>query len=116
VRELLNRVQRAAVVAEGTLISVADLDLQGTPSAIGRSKLDPRCVSAEREAVLRCLHDSHFNVSECGRQLNVSRVTVYRLCKKHHIVLDALRGDASLSGARRMNSANDRDQPVTRNM
>jgi two-component system, NtrC family, response regulator HydG len=116
VRELLNRVQRAAVVAEGTLISVADLDLQGTPSAIGRSKLDPRRVSAEREAVLRCLHDSHFNVSECGRQLNVSRVTVYRLCKKHHIVLDALRGDASLGRARRPNSANDRDQPVTRNM
>jgi two-component system, NtrC family, response regulator HydG len=113
VRELLNRVQRAAVVAEGTLISAADLDLQGTPSATGRSDLDPRRVSAEREAVLRCLHDSHFNVSECGRQLNVSRVTVYRLCKKHHIVLDTLRGDASLRLARRLSRAEGGDRQET---
>lgn len=92
VRELLNRVQRAAVDGEGTLISAADLDLQSAPPAcIGRSSLDLSRVSAERQAVLNGLHESHFNISECARRLNVSRVTVYRLCKKHHIVLEDLR-------------------------
>jgi DNA-binding NtrC family response regulator len=100
VRELLNRVQRAAVVAERTLISAADLGLQEKPSVIGRPNFDLPRASAEREVVLKCLHESHFNISECGRRLKVSRVTVYRLCKKHHIVLDALRGDVPFGMAR----------------
>jgi two-component system, NtrC family, response regulator HydG len=116
VRELLNRVQRAAVVAEGTLISAADLDLQGTPSAIGCSNLDLTRVSAEREAVLKCLHESHFNISECGRRLNVSRVTVYRLCKKHHILLDVLRGGAPFGMARSLSRARGGERPVTQNL
>jgi DNA-binding NtrC family response regulator len=113
VRELLNRVQRAAVVAEGSLISAADLDLQGTLPAIGRSNLDLMRVSAERAAVLQCLRESHFNISECGRRLNVSRVTVYRLCKKHHIALDELREGAPF-GVLRPEKGGAR--PVTQNM
>jgi DNA-binding NtrC family response regulator len=116
VRELLNRVQRAAVVAEGTLISATDLDLQGMPSVIGRSNFDLPRVSAEREVVLKCLHESHFNISECGRRLNVSRVTVYRLCKKHHIVLDALRGDAPFGMARSLRRAKGGERPVIQNI
>jgi transposase-like protein len=54
-------------------------------------------VSAEREAVLKCLRESHYNISECARRLDVSRVTVYRLCKKHKLELDGLR-DRSPSG------------------
>lgn len=92
VRELLNRVQRAAVVAEGPLISVADLDLQDTPlnHAAGFSFGAAR-ISAEREAVVNCLRESRFNVSECARRLNVSRVTVYRLCKKYQLSPGELR-------------------------
>ena len=93
VRELLNRVQRAAVVAEGTLISVADLDLQDTHLPLAsHSSLDLTRVSAEREAVLNCLRECHYNISECARRLNVSRVTVYRLCKKHKLAVEGLRG------------------------
>jgi two-component system, NtrC family, response regulator HydG len=92
VRELLNRVQRAAVVAEATLISVADLDLQDAPLTNGhRSSLGLTRVSAEREAVEICLRESRFNISECARRLKVSRVTVYRLCKKHQLVPEQLR-------------------------
>jgi DNA-binding NtrC family response regulator len=92
VRELLNRVQRAAVVTESSLISAADLDLQTAPvkpspgTSLGLTR-----VSAEREAVLNCLRESHYNISECARRLNVSRVTVYRLCKKHKLELDGRR-------------------------
>ncbi len=92
VRELLNRVQRAAVVAEGTLIGVADLELQDElcdttmPGSLGTTR-----VEAERAAVVACLRESRFNISECARRLKVSRVTVYRLCKKHRLALDELR-------------------------
>lgn len=81
--------------------------------AIGRSNLDLMRVSAERAAVLQCLRESHFNISECGRRLNVSRVTVYRLCKKHHIALDELREGAPF-GVLRPEKGGAR--PVTQNM
>jgi two-component system response regulator HydG len=94
VRELLNRVQRAAVVAEDVLISAADLDLPtgtGTgghflPTSLGVSR-----ISAEREAIIACLRESRFNISECARRLQISRVTLYRLCKKHRLEMDDLR-------------------------
>ncbi|HEV2679600.1 MAG TPA: sigma-54 dependent transcriptional regulator [Rhodanobacter sp.] len=117
VRELLNRVQRAAVVAEGTLISTADLDLQDTRLTPGnRSSLDLTRVSAEREAVLNCLHESHFNISECARRLNVSRVTVYRLCKKHKVALEELRDGDRPPAKRRIVDANGPGSPATQGL
>lgn len=89
VRELLNRVQRAAVVAEGAQITVGDLDLEGVvaPRA-GHSSLGVTRTSAERDAVMACLRETRFNISECARRLKVSRVTIYRLCKKHQLALE----------------------------
>jgi two-component system, NtrC family, response regulator HydG len=89
VRELLNRVQRAAVVAEGAQISVQDLDLQDVvANRSGHSSLGLTRTSAERDAVVACLRETRFNISECARRLKVSRVTIYRLCKKHQLVLE----------------------------
>ncbi|WP_049621609.1 sigma-54 dependent transcriptional regulator [Frateuria defendens] len=92
VRELINRVQRAAVVAEAALIGAAELDL-ADPAAIRMvpASLDCTRVAAERDAVLACLRESRFNVSECARRLKVSRVTVYRLCRKHRLTLAEMR-------------------------
>jgi two-component system response regulator HydG len=92
VRELMNRVQRAAVVAVDALITAADLELdQEDPDAARRPTLGSARISAEREAIVDCLRASAFNISECARRLRVSRVTVYRLCKKHRLALDELR-------------------------
>jgi two-component system, NtrC family, response regulator HydG len=94
VRELMNRVRRAAVVAESSLISAADLDFSERIRAAARapsatSTLDRARAHAEREAIVACLRASRFNVSECARRLQVSRVTIYRLCKKYSVTLDA---------------------------
>jgi DNA-binding NtrC family response regulator len=93
VRELLNRVQRATVVAEDALIGAADLDLPDDEAdgGAGRRGLDHARVVAERDAIITCLRESRFNISECARRLRISRVTVYRLCKKHRLALDELR-------------------------
>ena len=118
VRELLNRVQRAAVVAEGTLISAADLDLLDAPSSVPlRPSLGLTRVSAEREAVLNCLRESRYNISECARRLNVSRVTVYRLCKKHRLELGGLRGNGfPFRAGRPAAGVNGHRSPATQSM
>lgn len=90
VRELLNRVQRAAVVAEDALISPADLDLRANVGMTHRS-LGLARIAAERDAIVTCLRESQFNISECARRLRISRVTVYRLCKKHQLQLEDMR-------------------------
>lgn len=101
VRELLNRVQRAAVVAEQSLITAADLDLEPAADAAGGpSSLDLTRVAAERDAVVESLQKTQFNITECARRLNVSRVTVYRLCKKHDLILDDLRRNARVAARR----------------
>ncbi|MGV8941930.1 MAG: sigma 54-interacting transcriptional regulator [Lysobacter sp.] len=93
VRELLNRVQRAAVAAEAELITAAELELGPIAPAAGSGggALDLAREAAERETILECLQQSRCNISETARQLKVSRVTVYRLCRKHGLDLDALR-------------------------
>lgn len=90
VRELLNRVRRAAVVTEQELIRPADLHL-ADPTLQPAICLDDRREHAERQAVLDALRACGYNVSECARRLRVSRVTVYRLCRKHQLQLPALR-------------------------
>ena len=92
VRELLNRVRRAAVVCENDLVDAAALQLHETAHAChGSDGLDDVRVHAEREAILATLRETGFNVSECARRLRVSRVTVYRLCRKHQLELESLR-------------------------
>ncbi len=89
VRELLNRVRRAAVVATGNMIGPDDLGLDADAEAAGG--LDTARIQAERDTLLETLRETGFNVSACARKLNVSRVTIYRLCRKHDISLDQLR-------------------------
>jgi two-component system response regulator HydG len=93
VRELLNRVQRAAVVAEDTLIGVTELDLPAEQIGLGNvgTDLGHARIAAERDTIMASLRESDFNISECARRLRVSRVTVYRLCKKHRFMLNELR-------------------------
>jgi DNA-binding NtrC family response regulator len=91
VRELMNRVQRAAVIADDALITPDDLELSVDSPSGDRDSLGSARTSAEREAIVDCLRASAFNISECARRLRVSRVTVYRLCKKHQLALDQLR-------------------------
>ena len=118
VRELINRVQRAAVMSESSLISAADLDLQDDvqPLAAGRSSLGLSRVAAEREAVVTCLRETHFNISECARRLKVSRVTVYRLCKKHKVALGELRGNGRFVEWPTAGGVNNHPSPVTQSV
>ncbi|WP_459047773.1 sigma-54 dependent transcriptional regulator [Stenotrophomonas sp. PSU_St99] len=91
VRELLNRVQRAAIMAEGELISERDLELGAPAPALPGAMLHDARGQAERDVLLQTLRQTGYNVSECARQMQISRVTVYRLCRKHRLELPAQR-------------------------
>ena len=89
VRELLNRVRRAAVLSAASQISEEDLGLDSL--AVSGGGLDGARVHAEQEALMEALRETGYNVSACARKLKVSRVTVYRLCRKHGLSLEQLR-------------------------
>ncbi|NYZ61309.1 sigma-54 interaction domain-containing protein [Luteimonas deserti] len=89
VRELLNRVRRAAVVAEHALIEPEDLQLGPTSARV--VALDDHRDRTDRDALLDALRATGGNVSACAQRLRISRMTVYRLCRKHGVSLDACR-------------------------
>jgi len=92
VRELLNRVRRAAVMADGALIQPHDLELNGLDSTAGAEDLDTARASAERLA-LQGRIDAGHSITAVARELGVSRMTLYRLMAKHGIQRPARRGE-----------------------
>lgn len=94
VRELLNRVQRAGIVSDNELIEPEDLELPrvepGQPAGAA-GVLDDARRRAERHTLLSCLQANDYNISATARQMQVSRVTIYRLARRHQVSLRAER-------------------------
>ncbi|MGB5254666.1 MAG: PEP-CTERM-box response regulator transcription factor [Sedimenticolaceae bacterium] len=87
VRELENRIKRAVIMADGTQISLEDLEL---PGPNGDRDLDPFNLrevreNAESQAILRALARSDGNVSKTSDLLGITRPTLYNLMKKYGI-------------------------------
>jgi DNA-binding NtrC family response regulator len=84
VRELINRVRRAVLLCEGRLIAISDLELPETsPAPV--DQLDDARHSAERTAIAQAIQRANGNISRAAKLLGVSRVTLYRLMKKHKL-------------------------------
>jgi two-component system NtrC family response regulator len=79
VRELENRIKRAVVMADGTHLTAADLEL--APPASDSEELDLRIARsrAERTVIQRALAQSNGNLSIAAKLLGVSRPTLYSL-------------------------------------
>ncbi|MDN5872541.1 MAG: sigma-54 dependent transcriptional regulator [Nitrococcus sp.] len=87
VRELINRVRRAVVLCDKRLITRADLGLERRLRARRIMTLAEAKDGAESSAILGTLRQMNGNVSQAARQLEVSRVTLYRLMEKYRIHL-----------------------------
>ena len=92
VRELASVVRRAVVIGDGPEIRLCDLAGLGqdVPARNAPPAMTARPVPgspAEREALLRALADTNENITLTAQDLGVSRVTLYRMLRRHEINL-----------------------------
>ncbi|WP_207918334.1 sigma-54 dependent transcriptional regulator [Luteimonas terricola] len=91
IRELVNRVRQAVVMAEGPRITARDLRLADAPVAM--QTLGEARSEGERVAIERALARNGRRLQAAARDLGISRVTLYRLMNRH-----GLRGQADGTG------------------
>lgn len=86
VRELINKVKRAIIMSENKRITARDLELEETSSQ-GDHVLNLRQVreEAEKQAILRALQTSQYNMAQAARLLGVTRPTLYNLTDKYNL-------------------------------
>ncbi|MGY1529414.1 sigma 54-interacting transcriptional regulator [Luteimonas sp. A649] len=87
VREVVNRVRQALVMAEGSRITARDLRLEDAPP-VTQTLVEAR-LEGERVAIERALARNGRRLQAAARELGISRVTLYRLMNRH-----GLRGQA----------------------
>ncbi|HEX5079974.1 MAG TPA: sigma-54 dependent transcriptional regulator [Geminicoccaceae bacterium] len=83
VRELISCTQRAAVMAEGRWVTVADLGLEGVEASQDQPTLREARCELERRMVREALVQTGNNVQAAARRLGVSRMTLYRLLERY---------------------------------
>jgi DNA-binding NtrC family response regulator len=92
VREMINRVRRAIVMAENKLITADDLGL-GPFAGVESTTLAVARDAAEKRAIELALLRHRHKLSEAAADLGISRVTLYRMMVAH-----GLRGAAVVGG------------------
>ncbi len=85
VRELENRIKRAVIMADGKLITAADLDLDGRAEEAEGLNLRAVREVADRKAIRRALARAEGNISGASRLLGISRPTLYDLLKSYDL-------------------------------
>jgi two-component system NtrC family response regulator len=85
VRELENKVKAAVIMADGALLTAADLGLKEAVDGMPLFNLKEVRTRAERQAIQQALSISDSNVSRAAELLGVSRPTLYDLMSKYGI-------------------------------
>lgn len=87
VRELENRIKRAVIMADGKMVSAADLDLPGRARPDGELPINLRTARevADRKAIRQALSRTDNNISGAAKLLGISRPTLYDLLKQYQL-------------------------------
>jgi two-component system NtrC family response regulator len=85
VRELENRIKRAVIMAQGTRLTPADLDLEPPFAKYTGQGLREAREALEKELIQRVLARHHGNVTRTAAALGVSRPTLHELLSKYAI-------------------------------
>ncbi|MCP5089444.1 MAG: AAA family ATPase, partial [Gammaproteobacteria bacterium] len=83
VRELENKIKGAVIMADGEMVTAADLGLEvGDESGLSLNLREVRA-QAECKAIRVALTKSYGNISKAADRLGVTRPTLYDLLNKH---------------------------------
>ena len=86
IRELVNKIKRAVIMANGQFITAEDLDLAtASDEEVMPFNLREIRANAERHAILRALNHCHGKIAQSSRLLGVTRPTLYTLLEKYDI-------------------------------
>ncbi len=86
VREIINKVKRAVIMADDKVITANDLEL-GCSSELSEEALNLRQIrdNAEKMAVTQALQAAQHNMAKAARLLGITRPTLYNLTEKFGI-------------------------------
>ena len=93
IRQLMNAIERAQIMAENQCIRAQDLPREVVATVNARPKVDMRCgtgdhlVDIQRAHILEVLNRERGNKARAARALGVNRRSLYRLLDKYHIQL-----------------------------
>ena len=89
VRELIATIRRAVVLSDSDQIQPADLRLVPARSSASAEQptRPPPCSEAERSLLVQALQRNDFNVTRASKEMNISRVTLYRMLLRNHLKL-----------------------------
>jgi len=89
VRELMSAVRRAVVIGDATVVTRSDLTGldEASPRAVANLVRPQPGSDAERTALLEALAGTQENITLTAQELGVSRVTLYRMLRRHSINL-----------------------------
>ncbi len=85
VREMENRIKRAAIMSDGAQITVEDLELSIPEEHPMPFNLKQVRDEAERKSIMRALNHSDNNISETAKLLGITRPTLYGMMEKYSI-------------------------------
>ena len=86
VRELENRVKRAVIMADGKLVTAADLDLAEPDAEVANAlNLKTAREQSDRKIIRHALARSEGNISSTAKMLGISRPTLYDLLKQYDL-------------------------------
>jgi two-component system NtrC family response regulator len=93
VREMINKIKRAAIMADGKNVTAEDLELESISIDLIDDALNLKQIrdTAEKTACLQAIKSSQGNMAKAARILGITRPTLYSLADKHGI--EAAEGD-----------------------
>lgn len=84
VREMENRIERAVILAEQDMITVADLDLE-TIETLEENRNNLPLLDLEKVTIERILQKHNYNISKAADELGLSRASLYRRMEKFEL-------------------------------
>ena len=85
VRELENAIERAVVLTKSKTISLDDINFLKPSSSNSLISKNASLKDMEREHIKKILEDNNWNISNAANILGVSRSTLHRMIKRHHL-------------------------------